>query len=199
MSQADDIKVYKERIAALQAQVRELHQRLVTDELTQIFNRRGLMEYLEAIASEVMYQYKHPDKRRSVIIKSLTIIFLDIDHFKKVNDTYGHDAGDEVLRQTADLIRGRVRQLDIVGRYGGEEIVVGLPGATAEHAERIADDLRAIIEEHDFMVGEQSLQVTASLGVAELTPTRNIHQTLKAADDALYKAKDSGRNKVVVG
>ncbi|QQS27189.1 GGDEF domain-containing protein [bacterium] len=199
MAQAEDIKVYKERIAALQAQVRELHQRLVTDELTQIFNRRGLMEYLEAIASEVMYQYKHPDKRRSVIIKSLTIIFLDIDHFKKVNDTYGHDAGDEVLRQTADLIRERVRQLDIVGRYGGEEIVVGLPGASIEHAQRIADDLRSIIESHEFQAGDSTLSVTASLGVAELTPARNIHQTLKAADNALYKAKETGRNKVVVG
>lgn len=199
MAQADDIKVYKERIAALQAEVRELHQRLVTDELTQIFNRRGLMEYLEAIASEVMYQYKHPDKRRSVVIKSLSIIFLDIDYFKKVNDTYGHDAGDEVLRQTAELIRDRVRELDIVGRYGGEEIVVGLPGASSGHAQRIAEDLRAIIEGHDFNINKQQFSVTASLGVAELTPTRNIHQTLKAADEALYKAKDTGRNKVVVG
>ncbi len=199
MGKENDIKVYKERIVALQAQVRELHQRLVTDELTQIFNRRGLMEYLEAIASEVMYQYKHPDKRRSVVIKSLAIIFLDIDHFKKVNDTYGHDAGDEVLRQTAELIRGRVRQLDIVGRYGGEEIVVGLPGATTEQAKRIADDLRHTIENHNFQVGDDTLKVTASLGVAELTPTRTIHQTLKIADDALYQAKDTGRNKVVVG
>lgn len=199
MSQTDDIKIYKERIAALQAQVRELHQRLVTDELTQIFNRRGLMEYLEAIASEVVYQYKHPDKRRSVVIKSLSIIFLDIDHFKKVNDTYGHDAGDEVLRQTADLIRDRVRQLDIVGRYGGEEIVVGLPGATTVQAKRIADDLRSTIEGHTFRVGGNVLKVTASLGVAELTPDRNINQTLKVADDALYKAKEMGRNKVVIG
>jgi diguanylate cyclase (GGDEF)-like protein len=134
-----------------------------------------------------------------VVIKHLTIIFLDIDHFKKVNDSYGHDVGDEVLRQTAELIRERVRQLDIVGRYGGEEIVIGLPGATAEHAQRIAEDLRQIIEKHIFQVGQSNLRVTASLGVAELTPKRNIHQTLKAADDALYQAKDGGRNKVVVG
>lgn len=199
MTGAEDIKAYKARIAALQKQVRDLNERLVTDELTQIFNRRGLMEYLEAIANEVHYQYKHPDKRRSVVIKHLTVIFLDIDHFKKVNDSYGHDAGDEVLRQTAELIRDRVRQLDIVGRYGGEEIVIGLPGATAEHAQRIAEDLRQIIEKHVFQTGQSSLQVTASLGVAELTPKRNIHQTLKAADNALYQAKDGGRNKVVVG
>jgi diguanylate cyclase (GGDEF)-like protein len=199
MTNSEDIKAYKARIAALQKQVRELNERLVTDELTQIFNRRGLMEYLEAIANEVHYQYKHPDKRRSVVIKHLTIIFLDIDHFKKVNDSYGHDVGDEVLRQTAELIRERVRQLDIVGRYGGEEIVIGLPGATAEHAQRIAEDLRQIIEKHIFQVGQSNLRVTASLGVAELTPKRNIHQTLKAADDALYQAKDGGRNKVVVG
>lgn len=198
MTTPQDVKAYKARIAALQKQVRELNERLVTDELTQIFNRRGLMEYLEAIAAEVDYQHKHPDKRRSVIIKYLTIIFLDIDYFKKVNDTYGHEAGDEVLRQTADLIRARVRQLDIVGRYGGEEIVIGLPGATAIHAERIAEDLRALIEKHSFQVGDKHLQVTASLGVAELTEKRNIHETLKAADDALYKAKEDGRNKVVV-
>lgn len=198
MASPKSIEDYKERIAALQAQVQLLQERLVTDELTQILNRRGLMEYLEAIANEVRYQFKHPDKRRSVVIKALSIIFLDIDFFKKINDTHGHDAGDDVLRQTAELIQGEVRQLDIVGRYGGEEIVVGLVGASGEHSTRIAENLRRVIEEHDFIVQDSTVKVTASLGVAELHGEDTIAAVLKRADEALYEAKQTGRNKVVV-
>lgn len=198
MASPKSIEDYKERIAALQAQVQLLQERLVTDELTQILNRRGLMEYLEAIANEVRYQFKHPDKRRSVVIKALSIIFLDIDFFKKINDTHGHDAGDDVLRQTAELIQGEVRQLDIVGRYGGEEIVVGLVGASGEHSTRIAENLRRVIEEHDFIVRDSTVKVTASLGVAELRGEDTIAAVLKRADEALYEAKQTGRNKVVM-
>lgn len=198
MASPKSIEDYKERIAALQAQVQLLQERLVTDELTQILNRRGLMEYLEAIANEVRYQFKHPDKRRSVVIKALSIIFLDIDFFKKINDTYGHDAGDDVLRQTAELIQAEVRQLDIVGRYGGEEIVVGLVGASGEHSTRIAENLRRVIEDHDFIIRDTTVKVTASLGVAELHGEDTIAAVLKRADEALYEAKQTGRNKVVV-
>lgn len=199
MTPPSDLNSYKTRIADLQAQVQELQKRLVTDELTQILNRRGLMDYLEAIANEVRFQQKHPDKRRSVVIKALSIIFIDIDHFKRINDTYGHDAGDDVLRQVADIIQDQVRQLDIVGRYGGEEIVVGLVGADRKNAMRIAEILRKAIEESEFAVAEkQDLHITASLGVAELIDEKTIAGVLKRADEALYRAKDEGRNRVIV-
>lgn len=193
-----DVEAYKTRIAALQQQVLELQQRLVTDELTQILNRRGLMDYLEAIAHEVRFQHKHPDKRRSVVIKALSVIFIDIDHFKRINDTYGHDAGDAVLRQVADLIQDQVRQLDIVGRYGGEEIVVGLIGANEKDATRIAEQLRASIEKATLTVPSDEIKITASLGVAELKDEKSIAAVLKRADEALYVAKNDGRNRVVV-
>lgn len=196
MPEPKSIEEYKERIAALQAQVQTLQERLVTDELTQILNRRGLMEYLEAIANEVRFQHKHPNKRRSVVIKALSVMFLDIDHFKSINDTYGHDAGDSVLRETAELLRAEVRQLDIVGRYGGEEIVVGMIGADAGHAKKAAEDLREQIAKHDFRVADTGIHVTASFGVAELRGEETIAAVLKRADDALYSAKQSGRNRV---
>lgn len=199
MANPPDLDAYKARIADLQAQVQELQKRLVTDELTQILNRRGLMDYLEAIASEVRFQQKHPDKRRSVVIKALSLIFIDIDHFKQINDTYGHDAGDAVLRQVADLIQDQVRQLDIVGRYGGEEIVVGLVGADEKNAARIAEILRTEIEASEFIVpNKDDLKLTASLGVAELTNEKSVAAVLKMADEALYRAKDEGRNRVIV-
>jgi diguanylate cyclase (GGDEF)-like protein len=199
MANPPDLDAYKARIADLQAQVQELQKRLVTDELTQILNRRGLMDYLEAIASEVRFQQKHPDKRRSVVIKALSLIFIDIDHFKRINDTYGHDAGDAVLRQVADLIQDQVRQLDIVGRYGGEEIVVGLVGADEKNAARIAEILRTEIEASEFIVpNKDDLKLTASLGVAELTNEKSVAAVLKMADEALYRAKDEGRNRVIV-
>lgn len=193
-----DVSAYQQRITALQARVDELEQRLVTDDLMQILSRQGLMDYLEAVANEVRYQQQHPDKRRTVIVKFLSVLFIDIDHFKKVNDGYGHAAGDAVLKQVASLVRDQVRQLDAVGRYGGEEIVVGLVGAAGTHAVRIAEQIREKIAEQVFKIADQELHITVSVGVAELIESQSVAETLKAADTALYAAKNSGRNKVVV-
>lgn len=198
MPDKGSIDGYKKRISDLQAKVAELEQRLVTDEFMQIFNRHGLMEYLESIAKEVQWQHQHPDRRRNVIIRSLSVVFLDIDFFKKVNDTYGHAAGDAVLQQVAALIQDEVRELDIVGRYGGEEIVIGLIGAKRADAHRVAEQLRGRIQEHNFTLDDgQTIRVTASLGVAELVG-RTLPETIAAADAALYQAKTAGRNQVVI-
>lgn len=189
---------YKRRITRLEQQIQELEVQLTTDTFMNILNRQGLMERLEVLAQEVRSQHAHPGKRKNVIIRSLTLLFVDVDHFKKVNDTYGHDAGDIVLSQLGALIRTEVRSLDVVGRYGGEEIVVGLAGANVEDAVRVGEKLREGIAAHRFDLGDdQKIQVTVSIGVAELI-SEELEVVLKRADDALYQAKEAGRNRVVV-
>lgn len=179
----------KEQIAALQLRVTELEQLLVTDEQLLIYNRQGLMQYLNLIAEEVRWQHKHPDKRRNVVVRSLSVLFVDIDKFKYVNDTYGHDSGDIVLRRVASLIKEETRDLDVVGRYGGEEIVVGLVGASSEHALKKADAIRQRIADEVFdLPGNEKIQVTVSVGVAELLAD-TLDQAIKRADEALLDRK----------
>lgn len=193
MSQTD----YQARIKSLERKIAQLQSALVTDELTGILNRRGLMEMLEVMHNEVSYQLSHPEKRRNVIIKSFSIIFVDIDHFKDVNTQYGHDGGDTALTSVAQAIKHRLRGIDVVGRYGGEEIVVGLVGADAASATQIAEDLRSTIENLSLMTKTSKFSVTISCGVASLRAHDSLEQLIKRADKAVYEAKHSGRNKVV--
>ncbi|MBP9827175.1 GGDEF domain-containing protein [Candidatus Saccharibacteria bacterium] len=193
-----DLEAYALKINELQARIRELEKILVTDELTQVLNRRGLEANLAMIAKEVNYQLKNPEKRRSTVIKALSVVFIDIDHFKVINDKYGHAGGDYILREIAQVLRRQVRQLDIIGRYGGEEIVLGLIGADRRDAERIAEQIRHHIENHEFVYEGQTIPVTASLGVVELEVGMSPHTMMELADQALYQAKNTGRNKVVV-
>ncbi len=194
-----DLQVAQERIAKLEAQVQSLEAQLVTDELTGILNRRGLMQRLETLAGEVRWQSQHPEKRRKVMVRCLSVLFIDIDHFKNVNNTYGHAAGDVVLKAVAGSIQEHVRALDIVGRYGGEEIVVGLVGADIKDATRVAELIRSYISDMEIKLTKgEAVQVTASIGVAEVTDENSLSVSLKQADDALYEAKATGRNRVVV-
>ena len=194
-----DLQAAQERIAKLEAQVQSLEAQLVTDELTGILNRRGLMQRLETLASEVRWQSQHPEKRRKVMVRCLSVLFIDIDHFKNVNNTHGHAAGDVVLKAVAGSIQEHVRALDIVGRYGGEEIVVGLVGADLKDATRVAELIRSYISDMEIkLIKGETVQVTASIGVAEVTDENSLSVSLKQADDALYEAKATGRNRVVV-
>jgi len=124
-----------------------------------------------------------------------SIIILDIDHFKKINDTYGHDKGDFVLASLADFVKHHIRSSDYVGRWGGEEFVIILPQTKAEVAYKVAEKLRRLIEEMDF----DGLNVTVSMGVTEFKKGENIMEVFKRADKALYEAKNGGRNQVKVG
>ena len=125
-------------------------------------------------------------------------MMIDLDHFKQVNDVWGHEVGNQVLKLTARLIKQVTRQLDIQCRYGGEEFVVILPSTTLLLASQVAERLRQQIQESEILVGEQSLRVTASIGVS----VRLSHETgtaselIKAADACLYQAKAEGRNQV---
>jgi diguanylate cyclase (GGDEF)-like protein len=123
---------------------------------------------------------------------------IDIDFFKKINDTYGHLCGDQTLRQLAKLLQQMVRTMDIVSRYGGEEFCCVLPETSAVNAFILAERLRSAVEASDIIYGDEKLRITISLGVAEYGPERTSREELVgAADAALYRAKHGGRNRVV--
>jgi diguanylate cyclase (GGDEF)-like protein len=170
-------------------QLREaLHNQSIRDPLTGLYNRRYLEETLER------------ETRRAVRAEQgLGVMMLDLDHFKKFNDTHGHDAGDAVLRETASFLLKSVRAEDIVCRFGGEEFIVILPAAdlktTQARAERIRNRLREMTVLHQ---GQSVGMVTASIGVAELPQHGTSPQVLiAAADAALYRAKKEGRDRVI--
>ena len=143
---------------------------------------------------------KEGEKTRVGLPPRLALIFSDIDHFKSVNDTYGHDAGDEVLRTVAKTLSGGIRPTDLICRWGGEEIVILLPGAAEAEAAARAEELRARLEALAYKdIGNGEFHATASFGVAsaENNGSVTLEELAKSADEALYLAKDTGRNKVV--
>lgn len=188
----------QDEIAKLQKEIARLKELVVTDELTRVLNRRGLNEALNPLVREVVFQLENPEKRKNLIIRSFTLAFVDIDHFKKINDTYGHAAGDAALQNVAKILKQNVRSIDVVGRYGGEELIIGLLGAGEDDGFRIADDLRQKIEVAEMKSGEKTFKLTASFGLSTLKPGMSVNELIDQADKALYEAKETGRNKVVV-
>lgn len=160
-----------------------------TDALTQIYNKGYLLEALEA-----------EFKRAKALHNDFSVIYFDLDHFKKVNDGYGHDAGDYVLKEFTSLVRSQhIRQKDIFARFGGEEFVILLGNTNAKDAADIAERIRSSVNTHAFIYEGTRLPIACSLGVAELTSEMESANTLlKRADKALYEAKNGGRNRVVV-
>jgi len=179
-------KRYNDRLRASVKQTIEL---AVTDPLTGLNNRRYLDNHLNVLFNRSMARGR-----------PLSVLITDIDRFKQVNDTYGHDGGDEVLREFANRIRSAIRGADLACRHGGEEFVVVMPDTSPEVAAAVAERLRAAIESVPFLLKHSgaALNITASFGIASriasvLTPD----QLMKQADLALYEAKNTGRNRVV--
>ncbi len=187
----------QEKIKELEAEIERLQALAYKDELTGAYNRRGFAEEVGKFLEEVESFKKFPEKRKSILIRDLSIVLFDIDNFKKVNDTYGHDAGDAVLQRVVKMIRQRVRGIDLVSRWGGEEILTALVGANEEEAFGIADGIRERVALEKILAGDTELSVTISGGVASCGEGENFESVLKRADEALYKAKQSGKNKVV--
>ncbi|MBS9405686.1 PAS domain-containing protein [Halomonas sp. TRM85114] len=166
---------------------KELESRLeyqaLYDSLTDTANRRQLEPLME-----------HEARRASRYGNPCALVMLDLDHFKAINDTFGHDLGDEVLRRVVVTLKERLRDSDVLGRWGGEEFIVMLPDTSGDHARQMAEQLRIRVERTEIPeVGH----VTISLGVSEYHPAESIKDWIKRADDAMYAAKKTGRNRVV--
>ncbi|MFQ5528188.1 MAG: diguanylate cyclase [Thermoanaerobaculia bacterium] len=164
----------------------EIYRVSILDGLTQIYNKRYFSEMLER---EVVRARRHG--------RPLSLILLDIDHFKKCNDEHGHLAGDTVLRQLARMVSNRMRREEIFARYGGEEFAFLLPETTVENARHLAEALREKIENQVFGGPGEKIRITASAGCAEFRPDDDSAlDMVERADKKLYEAKEGGRNRV---
>ena len=173
--------------------VREL---AIVDELTQVFVRQHFMDRLEE------------ELRRSIRFKlPLTVLMLDIDHFKRYNDDFGHLVGDATLKEVSDLLKRNLRRVDLVGRYGGEEFIAVMPETRVANAAEVAERIRSSIARHDFQVYNVRTKVTVSQGISVFDgeiarPTEGVDakaiasELIRKADEAMYRAKEEGRNRV---
>jgi diguanylate cyclase (GGDEF)-like protein len=167
---------------------RLLEQRAITDSLTGLHNRQQILELAEREFQRAR-RFRHP----------LGTLMLDVDNFKQVNDTYGHAAGDQVLRAVADRVGERLRNIDFVGRYGGDELIVLLVETELEDARRVAERIRESVAQEPVSIDQQDLKITISLGLAPFSyEFPNLAALLKEADMALYAAKRAGKNQVKV-
>ncbi|MDH5611434.1 MAG: GGDEF domain-containing protein [Gammaproteobacteria bacterium] len=162
--------------------IKELEELSTTDPLTSIYNRR---KFNELLASEI--------ERSKRYKTNLSIIMCDIDHFKKINDTFGHDVGDNALKVFSEKINNNLREVDMFARWGGEEFMILMPNSNIENASSVAEKLRKIIEETKV---KKIDTFTASFGVTHLNEGDTTESLIKRVDEAMYKAKNSGRNKV---
>lgn len=157
-----------------------------TDELTGLYNRRF---FDESLNKSIFASRRH--------LFPVSLIMIDLDNFKIVNDKYGHSTGDRVLKKFADILRSVARTEDVFARWGGEEFISLLPHTTCVGATDLAERLRKTVESECVLV--TSLLITASFGVVELKPDDDAESLIKRADKAMYRAKDEGRNRVIVG
>lgn len=192
----DEIQKLKDYIADLKAEIQNLKKDLIHDSLTSLKTRKFFEDRAKIYLSNI--EKVGEGKRRDWFgFRNLSLLFIDIDYFKKINDEYGHDTGDVVLKTVAETISKGVRGGDTVARWGGEEMLVLLLGANEEDAKEKADSIRKDVESVVFK-DVSGLKVTVSIGVAEYQKGLLIDDLIKSADQALYKAKETGRNKVVV-
>ncbi len=179
----------KSQIQEMQQSLAEARESGMRDPLTNLANRRKFEQFMAAAIAEA-----HKEK------VSLCLVMADIDHFKKVNDTFGHIVGDGVLKYFATLLSRNVKGRDLVARYGGEEFALVLPRTSLADAEILTEQIRAELQSTKLVVKEGNKplgKLTSSFGVSALRPDEDIAALLQRADDRLYKAKNSGRNRVI--
>lgn len=184
----------------LRNEIEKLTELVYKDELTKVLNRRGFLEKFNGLFENALYGKKNPGNKRKFEVGSFSVLFLDGDNFKSVNDSYGHDEGDKVLKAIADVLKDSVRAADCVGRFGGEEFVVALLGANEEEAYAKAEEIRKKFP--DVIKIEQNPEhlITASIGVASLdkSDADNLDELIAYADQAMYEAKaNRGKNNTV--
>jgi len=174
-----------EKIAKLEKELEMAREEKAVDSLTQVYNRG----YFDERIREALEQFKRGQAPSC-------LVFLDINHFKQFNDTYGHQAGDQVLRKVAELIKESVRASDTVARYGGEEFAVIIYKAGLKDAMKMAEKIRKEVARHEFVVPDKIIHVTISLGITEFTAEDSPETLIGRVDKGLYEAKNQGRNRV---
>jgi diguanylate cyclase (GGDEF)-like protein len=179
-------QIVEERTAELQKANETISRLAATDELTNLSNRRSFNERLSAALSAAR-RHDYP----------LSMIMIDLDHFKTVNDTLGHSEGDHVLKMFADLLREMIRAEDEAARWGGEEFIIILPHTSCEAATALAERIRVAFEQQSNQA--VPIALSASFGVVQLCAGEDENSLIRRSDDALYTAKHAGRNRVVVG
>lgn len=167
----------------LEKKRRQLQSESETDGLTAVYNKKTITGFIEK-------EYERVSRYGGYS----TLLFIDIDHFKKVNDTWSHSAGDVVLKELCRVIRNNSRQMDILGRFGGEEFVIISPNFKSHHAKSYAERIRKIVAEYSFFYREASIPITISIGMADIFSGDSYMAAIEKADKALYHAKNSGRN-----
>ncbi len=184
----DLTNILRKSYYSLEEKTEILEDKANKDSLTGLYNKGYIME-----------QLKYHINLSLSIKKPLSIILVDIDHFKKVNDIYGHLCGDYVLKKISSIFQEHTRSFNIIGRYGGEEFLIIAPGSNAKSAFDFAERLRTMIENIQFSYESKNFKITISAGIAELNPKIKKPDTLIAnADKALYQAKNSGRNRTMI-
>jgi diguanylate cyclase (GGDEF)-like protein/PAS domain S-box-containing protein len=181
------VEIFSDNSSSLQIlhEYERLKQEAYLDPLTGIGNRR----YGEMTLASRMYDFQNHDI-------PFGLLFMDIDHFKKFNDRYGHKTGDDVLVMVANSIAGSLRKMDVVARWGGEEFIVILPGATRIIVKSVSERIRMLIGHSFILAGEEKLQVTVSIGATMSRPDDTVETMVNRADRLMYVSKDAGRNRV---
>jgi diguanylate cyclase (GGDEF)-like protein len=194
MDEEENKKELLSRIADLESQVYSLEKDLIHDHLTGL-KTRMFFEEESKIYLDMINNISAGKRRQWFGFKNISFLFIDIDYFKKVNDTYGHDIGDLVLKKVSEAIMQSVRVGDTVARWGGEEIIASLLGASIEDAKVKAEEIRKNVEILNF-TEMPDLKITVSIGVVSSEMSSNFEELVKKADEALYASKENGRNRI---
>jgi diguanylate cyclase len=177
---------HDKELTALKCELEYASKESQEDFLTKVNNRRSLDNKLNELDAE----YKR-------LNRDFILGFIDIDFFKRVNDDFGHEVGDCVLREFAQILKSSSREIDYIARYGGEEFVILITGSTLDDSVSFIDKLRSIVRSYDFICNENNLKITMSAGVARRSDVESIDDLIKKADEYVYKAKQNGRNRVI--
>jgi len=181
-----ELEDYKKQVAVLQNDLNKYKTESITDHMTGLYNRK----YMDMKMNEEIERFK----RTGV---PFCVVLIDIDHFKSINDNYGHLIGDQVLKHLSNLMKENIRKTDFAFRYGGEEFMMMLTNVDVRNATHVSEQIRKKLEATNFSLKEKSFNVTASFGIALFDKNDTAESVIKRADERLYKAKQTGRNKII--
>jgi len=182
----EDDKYFISRSKCFLDYIQKLEDNASLDPLTGVYNKKEILNFLEKLLANYIRYKKDP----------FSVMMLDIDHFKKINDTYGHLAGDFVLKEFVKIIQKIIRHSDILGRFGGEEFIILLPNTKVSGALKLAHRIKEEVEKNNFQFGNKNIKITTSAGITSASLSDSLESLLERVDEALYDAKKKGRNRI---